>query len=140
MSRYLLDTDTFSHYLRHNPAVVGALVRHLTDHVAISIITVQEVWNGWTAVIAKARTHDQIGTAHGRLTDTLNELRNWPVVTFSSAAVARYAALKKSKLNVGASDLKVAAIALESGACVVTHNRRDFERIPGLQIVDWVGT
>jgi tRNA(fMet)-specific endonuclease VapC len=140
VSRYLLDTDTFTHHLRHNPAVVAALVRHFTDHVAVSIITVQELWNGWAAVIAKARTHEQTGTAYGRLTETMNELQNWPIVGFPPAAVSRYAALKKGKLNVGSSDLKIAAIALELGAIVVTRNRRDFERIQGLPVEDWVNT
>jgi tRNA(fMet)-specific endonuclease VapC len=137
VSRYLLDTDTFSLYLRHNDAVVSALVRHAADPVAVSVITVQELWDGWRAILGRAKTPDQVGTAYTRLTETLNELRNWPVVTFSAAAVGRYAALKKLKLNVGANDLKIAAIAIESGAVVVTHNRRDFERVPGLSVEDW---
>lgn len=138
MTRYLLDTDTFSHYLRHNPTVVAAVVRHLADQVGVSIITVQEVWDGWAAVIGKAKTPDEAAAAYARLTDTLNELKNWPVVSFPAGAVARYAALKKQKLNVGANDLKIAAIALETGAVVVTHNRRDFERVPGVVVDDWV--
>jgi tRNA(fMet)-specific endonuclease VapC len=64
-------------------------------------------------------------------------LRNWPVVSFSAGAVVRYAALKKQKLNVGANDLRIAAIAAETGSTVVTHNRRDFQRIPGVSIEDW---
>jgi tRNA(fMet)-specific endonuclease VapC len=137
VSRYLLDTDTFSLYLRHDHAVLGALLRHLTDQVAVSVITVQEVWDGWAAVIGKAKTPEQVAAAYGRLTDTLNDLKNWPIVSFSAGAVARYAALKKQKLNVGANDLRIAAIAVEAGAVVVTHNRRDFERIPGVVIEDW---
>ncbi len=137
MSRYLLDTDTFSLYLRRNPAVVGALLRHLTDQVAVTIITVQEVWDGWAAVVARAKTPEQVAAAYARLTETLNEVNYWPVVSFPSGAVTRYAALKKQKLNVGSNDLKIAAIALETAAVVVTHNRRDFERVPGLTIEDW---
>ncbi len=56
---------------------------------------------------------------------------------FSAAAITRHAALKKQKLNVGGNDLKIAAIALETGATVVTRNRRDFSRIPGVTIEDW---
>lgn len=137
MSRYILDTDTFSLYLRHSSVVVGAVVRHLSYQVAVSIITVQEIWDGWAAVIAKAKTPEQVASAYSRLTDTLNELKHWPVVPFPPGAVTRYAALKKQKLNVGANDLKIAAIAIETGAVVVTHNRRDFERIPGVVLEDW---
>jgi tRNA(fMet)-specific endonuclease VapC len=138
VSRYVLDTDTFTHYLQNNPSVVSALIRHLSDEVVLSVITVQEVWDGWAAVIARAKTPDQLAAAYDRLTAVLNELRNWPVVSFPAAAVHRYAALRKQKLNVGANDLRIAAIAIESAATVVTHNRRDYQRLPGVVIEDWV--
>lgn len=41
------------------------------------------------------------------------------------------------KLNVGKMDLRIASIALEIGATIVTHNLRDFGRIPGLLVADW---
>jgi tRNA(fMet)-specific endonuclease VapC len=139
VTRYLLDTDTFSLYLRQNPAIVQAIARHLSDDLAVTIITVEEVWSGWAAVINKARTAEQLASAYDRLTDTLNELRNWPVVPFPVGAVQRYAALKKLKLNVRANDMKIASIAIETGSVVVTHNTRDYSRIPGVRTEDWAG-
>jgi tRNA(fMet)-specific endonuclease VapC len=141
VTRYLLDTDTFSLYLGLHPPVVQAVARHVSqsDELAVAVITVEELWSGWAAVVAKARKPDELAKAYDRLTDTLNELRNWPVVSFPVSAVRRYADLKKQKLNVGANDLKIASIALETGAVVVTHNTRDFGRVAGLQVVDWAG-
>jgi tRNA(fMet)-specific endonuclease VapC len=139
VTRYLLDTDTFSLYLRQSPTVLQAVARRLSDGLAVTVVTVEELWSGWAAVIAKARTLDRAADAYDRLTETLNELRNWPVVSFSFGAVRRYAGLKKARLNVGANDLKIASIALEMGAAVVTHNTRDFARVPGVRTVDWAG-
>jgi len=41
------------------------------------------------------------------------------------------------KLNVGRNDLRLAALALELNATVVTDNIRDFGRVPGLLWADW---
>ena len=49
----------------------------------------------------------------------------------------RFETLKAMRLNVGANDLRIAAIALENDATVVTRNTRDFERVPGLRIENW---
>jgi len=45
-----------------------------------------------------------------------------------------YPELRKSRVQ---KDMRIAAIALSIGATVVTCNRRDFEQVPGLFIVDW---
>jgi len=39
---------------------------------------------------------------------------------------------------VGVADLQIAAIALSKGLIVVTHNTKEFSRVPGLTIEDWL--
>lgn len=58
-------------------------------------------------------------------------------LTYSESAIARVAQLKTLRLNVHLMDLRIAVIALENGAVVVTRNQRDFGRIPGLSVEDW---
>lgn len=137
MTSYLLDTDTFSLYLQRDANVSRAVFRHIADPMAVSIITVREVWDGWAAAIARAKNHNVLAATYTRLTETVNALSAWTVVSFSVAAIARYEHLKQQKLNVGGNDLRIAAIALELGATIVTRNRRDFARIPGVIIEDW---
>ena len=59
------------------------------------------------------------------------------IFDFTEAAILRYNALRVAKLNVGGMDLRIAAIALENGAVVVTRDVRDFERVPGLTTENW---
>ncbi len=59
------------------------------------------------------------------------------ILSFTEPAVHRFQALLRMKLNVGGMDLRIAAIALECGAVVVTRNLRDFQRVPGLVVHDW---
>ena len=64
-------------------------------------------------------------------------IRQLPILAFTVPAIQRYRQLTKMKLNVGKNDLRIAAIALEAGATVVTRNLRDFGRVPNLQLEDW---
>ena len=58
-------------------------------------------------------------------------------VRLTIASIARHRSLLSAKLNIGKMDLRIAAIALESAATVVTRNIRDFSRVPGLKVEDW---
>ena len=63
------------------------------------------------------------------------------IAEFDRAAVAAYgplAKLERKGMVVGALDLLIAAHAISLGARVVTNNLREFQRIPGLRVEDWV--
>ena len=48
--------------------------------------------------------------------------------------------LNASGTPIGPYDLQIAAIALHHGLVLVTHNTREFQRVPGLQLQDWEAT
>lgn len=64
------------------------------------------------------------------------------VLPFDQAAARRFGFLKAELESVGSRlgdlDLQIASIALEYGTPLVTHNRRHFDRVPGLSIEDWL--
>ncbi|HKB03504.1 MAG TPA: type II toxin-antitoxin system VapC family toxin [Gemmataceae bacterium] len=134
---FLLDTDNFSLYLGGNLKVLGQVIRHPVADLALSIISVEELWSGWWTATRQAKNAPHAALAYNRLTEVVNELKNWPVVSFPEPAIRRYHTLKRQKLNVGGNDLKIAAIALEASAIVVTRNVRDFGRVAGLTLEDW---
>lgn len=45
--------------------------------------------------------------------------------------------LETAGTPIGPYDLQIAAIALDSGLTLVTHNTAEFSRVPGLTIEDW---
>ena len=45
--------------------------------------------------------------------------------------------LERSGLPIGANDLLIAATAVAHDAVLVTHNVREFSRVPGLRLEDW---
>ena len=53
-------------------------------------------------------------------------------------AAHRFNELRRSKFRIGTSDLKIAAVALVSDYLLLTANRQDFERIPGLRFANWL--
>ena len=47
------------------------------------------------------------------------------------------AELERSGRVIGPHDLQIAAIALQHGLTLITHNTQEFNRIPGLKLDDW---
>lgn len=57
---------------------------------------------------------------------------------FDDAAGRHYESLRGLKLRVGAMDLKIASICLATSATVLTRNTVDFERVPELNLENWL--
>jgi tRNA(fMet)-specific endonuclease VapC len=62
----------------------------------------------------------------------------WQILPFNEPAADRFEALRKQRVRIGTQDLKIASIALEAGALLLTANLRDFERVPGLRVENWL--
>jgi tRNA(fMet)-specific endonuclease VapC len=71
------------------------------------------------------------------MTNTVRFYSSLPILSFPEPAIARHQSLKRQKINIGKSDLRIAAIALDQSDVVVTRNTKDFQRVPGLRIEDW---
>lgn len=70
-------------------------------------------------------------------------IRQFVCLAFDEASADPYAQvrchLEKIGQSIGPYDLQIAAIALQHGLIVVTHNVAEFSRVPGLTVEDWQG-
>jgi tRNA(fMet)-specific endonuclease VapC len=140
MTIWVLDTDSLSLLERGNLKIQERLRQVNADAVAISIVTAEEKMKGRLAAInslSGIERVDRLAVAYRDLQSSIEDLQTLPILTFSESAKDRYRELLQQKIRVGSHDLRIAAIVLSVEGILVTRNRRDFDRIPGLQIDDW---
>ncbi|MBW4480296.1 MAG: type II toxin-antitoxin system VapC family toxin [Tolypothrix brevis GSE-NOS-MK-07-07A] len=140
MSLWLLDTDHVSLLLEHHPQV-SRRVANQGAEVAISIVTVQELFNGWVVRINSAREVEDVVRLYGKLSRTVALFGRVRVLDFDGKAgemfqrlLTENPTLSKQRLQ---KDMRITAIALANNAVVVTRNNRDFSQVSGLNIEDW---
>lgn len=137
MSRYVLDTDILSLYQQGNVAVRERIAQHQSEDLAVTIITVEEQLSSWYTMRRQVKGREMLALVYQRFTDNVRFLARLQILSFTEEAIDQYEQLRRSKLGVKGSDLRIAAIALSNSASVVTRNRTDFGRIRGLPIEDW---
>lgn len=137
MSRFLLDTDTLSLFQSGHPGVTQRLAARTEAVVSVAVISVEEQLRGWFTRVRRAKKRTELAEVYLRFANAIRFLAGLHIEPFTESAIARYEGLRKVHRSAGKNDLRIAAIALESGLTVVTRNLRDFAPITGLQIEDW---
>ena len=139
--KYLLDTDHITFLLERSGSEYAALISRIAQHpsadFAFSIVSFHEQTLGRHAFLNRARTAAQLIRGYSLLMNTLQTYTTMPVLPFDAAAEAVFSGLKAQRIRVGTMDLRIAAIALSRGLILLTRNKRDFGRVPGLLIEDW---
>lgn len=131
--RYLLDTNTCIYIIKRSPEKVYQRFKHLqVGEVGISAITFCELQFG----VSKSAKPEQNQRA---LTAFLAPL---DVLDFPAGASPVYgqirAHLQRKGKPIGNYDLLIAAHALHERLVLVTHNVKEFKRIPDLMIENWI--
>lgn len=131
-SLYLLDTNMVIYMQRGVPGVLQKLAAVGRSGVALPSLVVAELAYG----VEKSthRTHNR-----ERLEQLLLEFN---VLPWAHTAMWHYAqhfhALRQKGPSIGHMDLLIASQALAEDATLVTNNTREFERIEGLKLENWV--
>ena len=137
---YLLDTDTLTHLHAGNPRVVEHLQAVEDPDIGITIITKIELLRGRFDFMLKAATGPELLRAQLLLLRTEELLTQIIVVPVDEASAIQFERLRliKRLSKIGRADLLIASIALAHKATLVTRNRRHFQQVPGLVVVNWV--
>jgi tRNA(fMet)-specific endonuclease VapC len=140
MTLYVMDTDHLSLYERGNPQ----LQKHIldihqvsTDRLVTTVVSVEEQFAGRLAQIRKATVPQNLMSAYAFLKLTLLFLADLDVLDYNTTAEEHFREFKTLGLRVGTQDLRIAAITLAHQGVLLTRNRRDFEKVPGLILQDW---
>ena len=130
--RYLLDTNVLSDLVRDPQGRVAQRIRKVGEaQVCTSIIVAAELRYG-TAKKGSSRLTSQLDAVLAAL----------EVLPFEAPADAEYGSLRslleRAGKPIGANDLLIAAQALALGHTIVTDNQREFARVRGLRLENWL--
>ena len=131
--RYLLDTNIWSALIRRtNAGLIKRFEGLERGRLALSPIVLGELQVGYykgdrtpkrLAVIETIRTSSELLTINSRIADTYSQLRTQ---------------LEQAGTAIGPNDTWIAAEALHHKLVLVTDNVREFSRVPGLQVENWL--
>jgi tRNA(fMet)-specific endonuclease VapC len=127
---YLLDTNVCIHLRRGDPIVRQRFVSRRGEGL-ISVVTYGELLFGVE--------RSESPTALAQLDTVLNLVRVEPVPADAGPVYGRIRAqLTRQGLMIGANDLWIAAHAIAGGYTLVSDNTREFARVEGLRLENWV--
>ncbi|EEM9447316.1 PIN domain-containing protein [Salmonella enterica] len=133
---YMLDTNICSFIMREQPEVVLKRLEQaaLRGHrIVVSAITYAEMCFGATGPKASARHLPLVEAFCARL----DAILPWDRAAVEATTDIKVA-LRTAGTPIGPNDTMIAGHAIAAGAVLVTNNTREFERVPGLVLEDWI--
>lgn len=134
MIRHLLDTNICIELIRgrSSETLLAKLRRRKIGSVGLSAITLAELQFG----VARSSDPDRNRIALAEFVAPL------PIVPFDDSAASAYgrlrADLQRTGRPIGPMDMLIAAHALSLNVALVTNNTREFRRVPGLRVENWL--
>ncbi|RJX16893.1 MAG: type II toxin-antitoxin system VapC family toxin [Desulforudis sp.] len=130
--RYLLDTNICIYIAKYNPPEVRErFAQHTVDELAMSVITLGELYHG----AEKSQSPKKASAAIEQLINVIQ------VIPMTEPVAQQYgkirAKLEKAGQTIGNNDLWIASHAKAEGLVLVTNNEREFKRVAGLKVENW---
>jgi tRNA(fMet)-specific endonuclease VapC len=132
MIKYLLDTNILIYTIKNRPEEVRKTFNLHAGQMAISTITVAELIYG----------AERSAKPEQNLNDIEGLIARLDVLDFNSDAATHFAQVRAELYAkgqpIGPYDMMIAGHARSKGLILVTNNTKEFERVAGLRIENWV--
>ncbi|UXZ05541.1 PIN domain-containing protein [Moraxella nasicaprae] len=128
----MLDTNIVIHIIKQKPAKLLGKFNQYAGRICISAITASELWAGVY--------HSQRVYENGKiLADFLSRIDVLPYKPDCCQYYGEnYAQLAKDGRLISENDLHIASHAKSLGLILVTNNTKEFARVQGLELQDWL--
>ncbi|UXS03197.1 type II toxin-antitoxin system tRNA(fMet)-specific endonuclease VapC [Agrobacterium tumefaciens] len=131
MLKYMLDTNICIFTIKNKPQQVRDAFNLRSGQLCISSVSLMELIYGAEKSVSPKRNLDVVEGFASRL-----EVLPYDDIAASHTAQLR-AELVRNGTPIGPYDQLIAGHARSRGFIVVTNNRREFDRVPGLRVEDW---
>jgi tRNA(fMet)-specific endonuclease VapC len=132
MLKYMLDTNICIYVIKRRPLEVLQTFNQYAGLMCISAITYAELCHG----VEKSARPEQNRQA---VEDFCSRLQ---ILAYNEKAAQHYgeirAELEQLGIPIGVNDLHISAHARSESLTLVTNNLREFERVAGLRLVNWL--
>ena len=129
---YALDTNTVIYFFKDKGCVAQHLFSLPPYEIALPSVVLYELEVG----IAKSRAPEK---RRAQLNELLTVVRVWPFEEKTAVISAQLrATLEQAGTPIGPLDIMIAGTALANNAILVMHNTKEFSRIDGLHLEDWL--
>ena len=131
--KYMLDTNICIFIIKNkHESVLAKLKNAINEGICISSITLAELEHGVALSVYPSKNSEAL----------LKFLSLPAILPFDAKAASKYgmirADLQKKGALIGQMDLLIAAHAMANSCVLATNNKREFDRIVGLTVEDWV--
>ena len=132
MLKYMLDTNIAIYVIKRRPVEALETFNLHAGQLCISAITVAELMHGVEkSAMPESNLH--------HVEDFVSRLL---VLEYGNKSAAHYgdirADLERKGTTIGVNDLHIAGHARSEGLTLVTNNLKEFERVDGLRLENWV--
>lgn len=127
--QFALDTNTVSYYFRGEGNVARRLLQQSPANIFLTAVVVYELRTGVLRIVDRTRRE--------KLEFFVGAVAVLPFGDSEATAAANIRiALQARGTPIGPYDVLIAATAMTNNLTLVSHNRREFERIAGLKLDD----